>query len=436
MSTSSLMSLNSENTNTSTHTSSSSTLKKRYSIDSIENENSALLESKEMRFVEFQKCLDKILINCCQLNEFELKNQNLVLKKEKIIELKKLMYNFLTLNLKTLKASHACFHPNLNVFNKFKTIYRQLKEFYFFYESSLNSLEKVYAWNYDLILKTKSDGQTNEYFDLVNKINYFSNLINLLKQFVIENKLFDFNSESSLANFNNVVVSESISKLESRISDNDDYQYDYDNNQGEETKTGINIETESDYCVIDDDDYEEISKLNENSYSSQETKLKREIRLKNYENQDSSKQRLNLCDQMLIKFYLKHIEENMNELELIFNTLINKFKIVHEFVHLNDLTHKFALNGHKLVFICDTLQRNINHVNLKQNLLESSNNLSSSLKIYMMRLKSNNLNNCNNETTSNLSNTKQNQIIIDTKDVLECANNFKQIILKSYFKTF
>lgn len=131
---------------------------------------------------------------------------------------------------------------------------------------------------------------------------------------------------------------------------------------------------------------------------------------------------------MLIKFYLKHIEENLSELSQVQQNLIQKLEETGaQSKEATVLAHKLAISGHKLVFICDTLQRNINNLNLKQNLFESSNSLCSSLKVYMIRLKS-------NPTVATESFKKL--ILESISNVFECANEFKSIILKYYFKSF
>lgn len=174
--------------------------------------------------------------------------------------------------------------------------------------------------------------------------------------------------------------------------------------------------------------------------------------------------RLTSCDQMLIKFYLKHIEENLNELSKIEQILIDKLNLV---VEINnsvasesgspapskeanqalELAHKFAIGGHKLVFICDTLQRNINNLSLKQALIDTSNNLSAALKVYMIRLKlspttsssakpEGEAANKSGDSSSSSSTMFKNLILNAISSVLTCADEFKSIILKYYFKSF
>jgi hypothetical protein len=144
-----------------------------------------------------------------------------------------------------------------------------------------------------------------------------------------------------------------------------------------------------------------------------------------------------MCDQMLLKFYLKHIEENLNELKQIFE-ILNQELDAKSLMNpeVNEMANKLALNGHKLLFICDTLERNLNNKNLKQTLSESSMGLCEALQLYMIRLKSTTLSPVNS-TKDNTLLIKQNQIMKDSLlSVFSSANNFKHNILKYYFKSF
>lgn len=174
--------------------------------------------------------------------------------------------------------------------------------------------------------------------------------------------------------------------------------------------------------------------------------------------------RLTSCDQMLIKFYLKHIEENLNELSKIEQVLIDKLNLVVENNNNNnsadsegdspmackevnqalEVAHKFAIGGHKLVFICDTLQRNINNLSLKQALIDTSNSLSAALKVYMIRLKISPTSSSSTKPEGEAANKSgdsssamfKNLILNAISSVLTCADEFKSIILKYYFKSF
>ena len=238
-----------------------------------------------------------------------------------------------------------------------------------------------------------------------------------------------------------------------------EYDYEYDNNNNSIQKAvpdatvafkkpddfdiyeKINDDDYADYCQIDDEPVE--SNKREMSYKTtnmplcmtlkkNEEKIKREIKIAASHTNEAS--RINLVDQMLLKFYLKHIEDNLNELNSIYEHLFEKLtgdqSLEDELKEEDGLAHKLAINGHKLVFICDTLERNINSVALKAALYECSNNLCESLKLYMIRIKTNILNNHNG-------NSKKQQLIIESlKNVLNASNKFKQVIIKYYFKSY
>jgi hypothetical protein len=134
--------------------------------------------------------------------------ENLKKTKYSLFQLKNLCYHFLLYDLKRIKEDHACFHPNLNFFNKFKAFYRQIKEFYLYLEASLNTLASVYNWNESLILKKKdpttlemATNSNNEYDDLMNKIVYLNETLIALSTFVEEANMFDFNCEISVIYF-------------------------------------------------------------------------------------------------------------------------------------------------------------------------------------------------------------------------------------------
>jgi hypothetical protein len=133
----------------------------------------------------------------------------------------------------------------------------------------------------------------------------------------------------------------------------------------------------------------------------------------------------------MFQFYLKHIEENLGEIKSVYDALMSKKTDSSEDNDgFADQAHKLALNGHKLLFICDTLQRNLNNVNIKACLTESSAQLCDSLKLYMIRVKSV----CANKQASR---TETNPAVMDAlNNVWTSSNKFKQIILKYYFKSY
>lgn len=106
---------------------------------------------------------------------------------------------------------------------------------------------------------------------------------------------------------------------------------------------------------------------------------------------------------------------------------------------INDLCKGLTLNGHKLIFICDTLQRNINNKLLKQSLFESSSSLYESIKLFVIRMKKLEpiLISKNEPNNSEFYNFKQNKLINDSiNEIYNMAYNLKQVILKYYFKSY
>lgn len=162
------------------------------------------------------------------------------------------------------------------MFNRFKTLYRQFKEFYFFYEASINKLEKTYTWNYELIVEQSnaSASNHNEYFDLVNRISHLTELARQLRTLVADKCLFEYNSETATTMIATATTttedaaSESINESSSRTRpesfENDAYQYEYDNS------TGIVCHDDDvgDYCTIDDEEKND-NQENKNSQVSQ-----------------------------------------------------------------------------------------------------------------------------------------------------------------------
>jgi hypothetical protein len=113
----------------------------------------------------------------------------------------------------------------------------------------LTSLDKVYSWNYELIVQQTS---SNEYFDLVNRISHLGDLMRQLRVLVNESCLFDYNSETT---------SSSMVTRETEEEPEEDYQYDYDNNANTNEPE---IPEMSDYCTIDEDEEEANVYFNKN----------------------------------------------------------------------------------------------------------------------------------------------------------------------------
>ncbi len=157
-----------------------------------------------------------------------------------------------------------------------------------------------------------------------------------------------------------------------------------------------------------------------------EERIKREIKLSGVGEKGGD--RVNLVDQMLLKFYLRHIEENLDELNDMYQQLMTRLNAGES---VEDDGHKLAINGHKLVFICDTLERNLTNTHLKTALHETSSGMCESLRLYMIRLKTTSLVASNDQTER-----KQRLVIEALQSVLTTSNKFKQVIIKYYFKSY
>lgn len=163
-----------------------------------------------------------------------------------------------------MKEEHACFHPNLNIFNRFKTYYRQIKEFYLYFESTLSTITNVYQWQCDIL---KKSDDANELDELLGKLDYFNQLVKELDQLVAQADLFSYHSEISITKYQQQNGAED--------DEGQDYEYEYDNNNnnvgvnGQQNEAGrggydiyeridndVDNEDYSDYCQIDDDSNE------------------------------------------------------------------------------------------------------------------------------------------------------------------------------------
>lgn len=259
--------------------SSSSSVNENYRLSSLSNSTSTSASSSssssssspnsDSRDLFFQT-LDRILTLCSHFTrQLSFTQATLITNKEKLIELASLLQTFIGRQLKALKDDHACFHPDLSVFNRFKSIYRQLKEFYFFYESTLGSIDKIYAWSYDLIVSSSSSSSSNEYFDLVNRMSHLDELTRQLRTLVNEKCLFEYNSENTgttISPDQQAGLSESsqasgVDESSSSSSSSESaYQYEYDNNSPVETGASGSLPDDmADYCTIDDDEDEKVN---------------------------------------------------------------------------------------------------------------------------------------------------------------------------------
>ena len=450
------------------------------SSTSSDSFSSGSSNTKDFNFqVDYSNQMEQFRGICSQLRKgAATSNAELIAIKTLLFSLKGLVYEFLVSSLKRIKEEHACFHPNLNVFNKFKTYYRQIKEFYLYFESTLIQITNVYQWCYETLAKNT----VNELNELLGKLSYFSELTIGLDQLIEDAEVFSYHSEISLTKYLKVEGT-----AQSTVVDQD-YEYEYDNNNNnvateansntncdnkqydydiyERIDNDVENEDDSDYCLIDDESNEAsnqdtIKNVDEVLYSNlsksidikmnrsreestmplpqcmtlkrNEEKIKREIKAAG--NHDNG-QKITMVDQMLLKFYLKHIEENLNELNSVYEELMNKLanaESIEDDLKEEGLGHKLAINGHKLVFICDTLERNLHSSHLKAALYEVSGNLCEALKLYMIRIKTQTLSTMSSQSPIQ----KQRTLVTESlKNVLGASNKFKQTIIKYYFKSY
>ena len=251
ISTSSLVSLNSEtfllnnllsslsaSSSSGDHLSSSNSSTNRSSTSSNELQNK--LAPKTNLADEFKEKSAHLCLLCARV-QTQARTIQMNDTRQNMLELKHACEDFLLKTLKRIKQEHACFHPDLNVFNRFKTTYRHLKEFYLFYESSLLNLERVYKWNASLV-------QSNsEFGELLAKLPYLGNLLDDLRRTVDENCLLEYQSETSLsAKPLSRVQNHQIDKIEaSNVAGGDDYAYEYDNNDRIYTHIDENAENQA-----------------------------------------------------------------------------------------------------------------------------------------------------------------------------------------------
>ena len=129
---------------------------------------------------------------------------------------------------------------------------------------------------------------------------------------------------------------------------------------------------------------------------------------------------------LLLHFSPKEQTSDFNDIKLLYETINNNLDNNESSVDfMIDLTNKLALSGHKLVFICDTLNRNLTNFLLKSSLDSLSNNLCNCLKLYVMRIKT-----CYSNIQNNCSSTNSKMIVDSLGQVFNCAQQLKQLIIK------
>jgi hypothetical protein len=273
--------------------------------------------------------------------------------------------------------------------------------------------------------------------------------------------VFDYDNQTTIEKLQLHQTNDTKQSEEQREINETDYEYEYQSPKHESynrNETSYENNEFSDYCVIDDDEPEEtvvskkapppstLSHLRNQDIAvdpcttlkKSEEKIRKEIRMVSSTTTNVNN-RINLCDQMLLKFYLKHIEDNLTELKSTYEILVENLRRLNTIeskengslmAKFCEFGNKYAIVGHKLVFICDTLQRNLNNSSLKSTLSASSNSIGDSLKMYMIRLKSTDAFNNNNN------NNNQGKLLNSSLDeIYTLAVEFKQIISKYYYKS-
>ena len=383
ISTSSLISLNSEHLISLVETASRCSINQRISDYSNYDESKARDDLK----LDFSEKIEKIHHLITNMEKFS-SNQILIRDNSKC--LKPILDDFINNNLKIIKQEYACYHPDLNIFNKFKKLIEQIEEF----SSFVDKMDDL---------------------DPKNEIILFKGKLNEIKNLTDRENILYFNKETS----SNLIKTKDQASLESQ----DDKFYEQD-----------------DYCEIDEIEEEKCMKLKRENLDKlvekvsntsalcmtlkrNNEKIRHEIKLATSLNECETT-RLNISDQMLLKFYLKHVEENFYDFKVIYEALLDK--INKNMTFEIELANKLALNGHKLIFICDTLEQNLHNEVLKVNLYNLSGKMCSSLKNYVIKIK-----NCSFK--QNLNEIERQLLLESMINVYNSADNFNKLILKSFY---
>jgi hypothetical protein len=263
--------------------------------------------------------------------------KHLVKIKHNSNQIKTYLNNYYT-NLINIKIQYSSTYLKLNQYISFKDLCLKLKEFLQQYETNLNLLNNMFNWDINL-LACKNQGVivNDELNDILVRLNYLNVLI------------------QTIQDFSNEILFKTIRKMsDSQIQDSKRNDYDDDETYENDNYEWLN---------------EKFSRLPTVSHQ------------------------LSPSDKILIRFYYKHIENNFNEIQ-------SNYKLVVDFLSrktfeqplaggdiFDTCSNRLALNGHKLVFICDTLIRNLADELVKTFLQNLSNNLSDHLKLYVIRAK-------------------------------------------------
>ena len=168
--------------------------------DDLNNTDPETLLNSNNIIQQFNETLDQLKLICLEIEQVVERTSNK--KINKLIELKELIYSFLVNCLKRIKESYACFHPNLNVFNRFKAHYRQIKEFYLYFEGRLKivlNIKDFSGQQQEIIMNGQCDSEMSE---VVAKMGYFREVCGQIEELVESEEVFIYHSEISVCNIN------------------------------------------------------------------------------------------------------------------------------------------------------------------------------------------------------------------------------------------
>ncbi len=162
-------------------------LKSDDSGTSTSSNDTSITSATDNLALDFSLRTNQLCIICSDIKIFK---SDITSSRQKLCQLKELIYAFLVHSLKRVKEEHACFHPDLHTFNNFKTLYRQMKEFYLYLDSSYGKITKVQ----EILAES-------ELTDVLSKISYFEQLISDLQTLVQNSNIFNYHSQISVGFF-------------------------------------------------------------------------------------------------------------------------------------------------------------------------------------------------------------------------------------------
>ena len=336
----------------------------------------------ETRFIKIIKNLRETCKSLFEIQQYSTKwrersnlEKNLLKIKTSFFDIKTLLNEFHDLCM-IIKSSKSL---NYNLTNKenFTELCSKLYEFQQKFNSNINILNSL-KWDINILASNNKNrnNMNDELDENFLRLNYLIELIQVFNDFNYRYNVF--NSSNNLPKLNQPT------KIENDYSD-----------------------------AIDDDSEDDI-------YENDDDEWLKPLSQENPPKENST----NFSDQMLIKFYSKHIDDNFNDINQLHESITSSLtKNDQESSIMMDLTNKLALSGHKLVFICDTLNKNLTNNSLKSSLHSLSNNLCDCLKLYVIRIKA-----CYDGINSN---EKSNSLIVDSlTQVFNCSLQLKQLIIK------